>query len=323
MRDDEQDTYYCSAYAGQMAEFVRFKRAQGLKYRCETGRLRELSRFLADHHAPADQATVDRWCALRPHEQPGTQRLRISAARQFFGWLAARGEAAALPTPTRRRNPKTFVPYVFTHGEIGRFFAAADQAKARTPSVMATVAPVLFRLLYGCGLRIGEALNLDLGDVDLVAGCLTVRHAKYDQDRLVPMSATLAEVMRAHARRRPTGGSRDTGRFFVHRDGRPISPDVAYTWFRTVLWSAGISYQGRGHGPRMHDLRHTFAVHALKAMTDDGTDVHCALPVLSTYLGHSTLAATGQYVRLTQDLFPDVIAKTNPISAYVIPGDLP
>jgi integrase len=89
-----------------------------------------------------------------------------------------------------------------------------------------------------------------------------------------------------------------------------------------VIWAAGISHGGRSNGPRVHDFRHTFSVYSLKAMTDKGMDIYCALPLLSTYLGHASLSATGQYVRLTQDMFPEIIEKVNAIAAFVIPGEV-
>jgi integrase len=325
MRADEQDSYYASAFAGHMAAFVRYKRAQGLAYKTEPTALRAFSRFIAAlglDDTAISQEVVDEWCRKKPNERWSNQRQRATHAAQFLAYLAAHGVAAALPqTAGRRRDKEPFAPYVFTQGEVTRLFAAADQLKARSPSVMPAMLPVLFRLLYSSGLRISEALNLTRRDVDLETGCLTVRHAKFDQDRLVPLSPTMSELIRrydAAAFRAPTAGP--DALFFTHRDGRPVTRDSVYRWFRKTLWSAGISHGGPGKGPRLHDWRHTMAVHSLKAMTDRGTDIHVALPALSTYLGHSSVSATGGYVRLTQDMFPEVVAKVSALAAYVIPA---
>jgi integrase len=112
-------------------------------------------------------------------------------------------------------------------------------------------------------------------------------------------------------------------RFFTHKDGRAVTSDSIYRWFRKTLWAAGISHGGRGHGPRVHDLRHTFAVYSLKAMVDQGADVYWALPTLTTYLGHASVAATGQYVRLIPVMFPEVTAAVSAIASRVIPGGEP
>jgi integrase len=175
-------------------------------------------------------------------------------------------------------------------------------------------------LLLGSGLRISEALGLRFGDVDLDNGLLTIRMSKFDNDRLVPLSDSLLALFRGYsAEHHKTPKSHDA-LYFTHKDGRRINKDNIYRWYRKVLWSAGISHGGTGHGPRVHDFRHTFAVYSLKAMTDKGMDIYCALPILSTYLGHTSVSATGQYVRLTQDMFPEIVEKASAIAAFVIPG---
>ena len=137
----------------------------------------------------------------------------------------------------------------------------------------------------------------------------------------MPLAPSMTAIMRRYDATGPRlfTPAGDT-RFFTHRDGTPIAPDTVYRCFRRTLWAAGISHGGRGRGPRLHDLRHTFAVHSLKAMVDQGADVYWALPTLSTYLGHASVAATGHYVRLTQDMFPDVTAAMSAIAARVIPA---
>jgi integrase/recombinase XerD len=271
------------------------------------------------------QELIDQWCSKRPNERRSTQHRRVSYTNQFLNYLATQGVATGrVRTPNRRGERDQFTPHVFTRRELDQFFAACDKLKARTPSVMPALLPVLFRLLYGCGLRVSEALNLTRGDVDLNNGCLTIRHAKFDQDRLVPLAPSMVDIMRRYdtTAPRPPTVERDA-RFFSHRDGRPVGPDTIYHWFRMILWASGTSHGGRGHGPRVHDFRHTFAVHALKAMVDDGADIYWALPILSTYLGHASVAGTGHYVRLTQDMFPDVTAAMSALASRVVPGGEP
>jgi integrase len=185
---------------------------------------------------------------------------------------------------------------------------------------MPTLLPVLFRLLLGCGLRISEALEMRFGDVDLENGVITIRMSKFDKDRIVPLSSSVLNALLSYSVKQHKIPKNGDAPYFTHRDGRKINKDVIYRWFRKVLWSAGISHGGPGKGPRVHDFRHTFSVCSLKAMADKGMDIYCALPILSTYLGHSSVSATGQYVRLTQDMFPEIVEKASAIAAYVIPG---
>ncbi|HEY8684578.1 MAG TPA: tyrosine-type recombinase/integrase [Chloroflexota bacterium] len=328
MRIDEQASYYESVFAAHMAGFVRYKRAQGLSYADVPRTLRALSRFIAstgNTDVAMSQELVDQWCRRRPNERASNHHKRVAYTNQFLNYLAAQDFPVAFPqTPKRRGNRDSFTPYVFTRRELDQLFAAFDRLEAKTPSVMPVVLPVLIRLLYGCGLRVSEAVNLTRGDVDLNNCYLTVRHAKFDQDRLVPLSSSLAGIMLRYDATAPRlfTADRDT-RFFTHLDGRAVTSDNVYRWFRKTLWAAGISHGGRGHGPRVHDLRHTFAVYSLQGLANQGADVYWALPVLATYLGHASVAATGQYVRLIPDIFPEVTAAVSAIASSVIPGGDP
>jgi integrase len=304
-----------------MAEFICFKRAQGLKYNCETLSLRAFSKFIEKHtsgEAGLTREIVNEWCQFRPNETRSTQSNRVSSTREFLKYLSKKGVAVHLPRNTRKL-PSSFTPYIFSQDELVRFFMACDSISTKMPSVMPTMLPLLFRLLYGCGLRISEALSLRVADVDVDAGVITVLQAKFNKDRLIPLSDSLSRLFREYS-----SAFHKTvfpeARYFAHRDGRAIRIRNVYVWYRKILWAAGIPHGGRGNGPRLHDFRHTFSVYALKAMTDLGMDIYCALPLLSTYLGHGSISATGQYVRLTQGMFPEIVSKVSAISAFVIPG---
>jgi len=107
--------------------------------------------------------------------------------------------------------------------------------------------------------------------------------------------------------------------FFMKADRNPVTRDNVYRRFREILWESGISHGGKGTGPRLHDLRHTYAVHSLKRVVERGIDVYCVLPILSTYLGHTSVEATSRYVRLTADAFPEICAALDHTCGHVIP----
>ncbi len=324
MKNDEAIHYYGSVFAAHMAEFIRYKRAQGLKYEAVPRSLRSFSRFLSADEADdagIGQELIEKWCSFRPNENRLTQRRRIVETTQFLKYLSESGVNVHLPHPMRKSRARgAFVPYIFSNEELRRFFEECDRISARTPSMMPVMLPVLFRLLLGCGLRISEALGLRLGDTDLDDGVLVIRKSKFNKDRLIPLSDSLLPVLRGYSATYHKIPKGDKEPFFAHRDGRVVSQDTIYRWFRKLVWAAGISHGGRGKGPRVHDFRHTFSVYSLKAMNDRGMDMYCALPLLSTYLGHACVSATGQYVRLTQEMFPEIIEKANAIAAFVIPG---
>jgi integrase len=173
-------------------------------------------------------------------------------------------------------------------------------------------------MLYCCGLRLSEALKLKYSDVNLKTGVLTVRDAKSGNDRLVPISESLREMCGEYIL--TIQALSDNPYIFPTRFSTdPVTSESAYSYFRKILWEAGIPHGGRGKGPRVHDFRHTFAVHSLQKWVADGVDVYVALPILATYLGHDNIKITEKYLRLTAEVFPEMIKLAENYSQAVIP----
>jgi len=167
-------------------------------------------------------------------------------------------------------------------------------------------------------LRISEALNLRLQDVDLDTGVLTVIEGKFNKDRFVPLSPENHHRCRGYVKdvHLFSDGNAD---FFLAPNGQAITKGNVYKNFRRFLWQARISHGGWGKGPRLHDIRHTFAVHCLGQGLLQGKDLAAYLPILKTYLGHNAFRDTAQYLRLTADLSPDITAKVEQVFGQVIP----
>ncbi len=181
--------------------------------------------------------------------------------------------------------------------------------------------PEVFRLLYGSGMRVNEVLHLRVADVDLDRGILTVRDAKTRKDRLAPVGNVMAERLRIYA---GTFGHRaPDAMFFPAPDGGPYSASAVYTIYRTLLRVCGIPHGGRGRGPRMHDLRHTFAVHCLERWYRAGADLASKLTYLSAYMGHKSLVGTQRYLRLTPEIFPDIVVLMEHFSGSAMPKRTP
>jgi len=323
MREHEPEITYVSALGPHFHRFVDEKRALGCRYRTEAGRLVALDRFLLEEGVTSPdfpRAAVETWISRRPYESIRTQQSRVCLMRQLCLFLIRRGFAPYLPgTHLIRKEKSSFVPYVFTHEQMGRLLAAADQIRPHFLSPRREIMfPLIFRLLYGCGLRVNEALRLQIRDVDLARGVLTIREAKFRKDRLVPVAPSLTRRLRRYARAHLIHQA-PTDPFFPAPDGGPFHDRTIHDTFRRLLRTCGISYQGRGKGPRLHDLRHTFAVHRLMRWYRDGADLGVALPVLATYLGHVSLSGTQSYLRLTAEMYPDVIAALQAQYGQVIP----
>ena len=172
--------------------------------------------------------------------------------------------------------------------------------------------PVLFRTIYACGLRASEARLLRFDDVDLDAGVLTIRDGKGGKDRQVPVSAGLRDRLADyHAR---VAGRTGGDWFFPGTAGRPLTIGNIDKNFRRFLWQARIPHGGRGHGPRVHDLRHAMAVNNLRSWFAGGEDVAALLPVLQTYMGHAS--------HLRHRLLPEADRRVLPAHHHLHPACL-
>jgi len=323
MRESKPQVSYLSPLAPHLHQFVEEKRALGCRYRRQAHMLVTFDRFLLDHPTitpDLPKAVIEAWARRRPHESVSTLQLRISLVRQLCLFLIRRGFAPYLPGAHLVPKGRTsFVPYVFTQEQVSRFLAAADQIRPSLYSPRRKVSfPLIFRLLYGCGLRVSEARHLQIRDVNLARGVLTIREAKFRKDRLVPVAPSLAERLRSYAASH-LSGKRPDDLVFPAPDGGPFAHQTIHAAFRQLLWACKISHGGRGRGPRLHDLRHTFAVHRLMRWYREGADLGVALPALATYLGHVSLRGTQCYLRLTAEMYPDLVTALQARFGEVIP----
>jgi integrase len=238
--------------------------------------------------------------------------------RELARWLGRRGVPAyVLPAGTLPR-PARYVPHIYTDQELAALFTQTDRCHydSQVP-FRHLVMPVLFRTIYACGLRASEARLLRFGDVDLVAGVLTIRDGKGGKDRQVPVSTPLRDRLAGyHAR---VAGRTGGDWFFPGRTGKPLTLANIDKNFRRFLWQARIPHGGGGRGPRVHDLRHSFAVNNLRSWFARGEDVGALLPVLQTYMGHCSIAGTDYYLRLTAESYPHITARIQRACGDIVP----
>lgn len=304
-------------------EFVNFKRSTGYKYEKEHTILNHFDEYCFERSVTKPLLTkeiADAWCEKRLYEEPRANDQRVTALRQFAFYLTSMAYEAYIPIhlENRRSHKSKYTAYIFTHEEIERIFESSDKIYPNRRSTMHLVMPVLVRLLYSTGLRIMEALHLRLRDFDLTEGILRIEHAKFDKDRLVPVSASMLEILRQYCNvMHPTYLPDEY--LFVGITRQPLGHHDIYLRFREVLLQAGIPHAGRGNGPRIHDLRHTFACHTLQRADEQNVDLYAMLPVLSTYLGHESIAATSLYLRMTAEVYPRITDAVNAACSHVIP----
>ena len=301
------------------------KRAVGYKYDTEQRILARFEAFCGQEFPGLDtvtKASAEAWITAGRERgvRPATLQGVAAPVRELARWLGRRGVAAYVLPPRTLPRPARYVPHIYTDRELADLFAATDRChySAEAP-FRHLVMPVLFRTVYACGLRISEARLLRPGDVDTVTGVLQVRDAKGGKDRQVPVSGPLREQLAGYQSR--MAGQPGWEWFFPGASAsRPLTLINVYRNFRRFLWQARISHGGRGHGPRIHDLRHTFAVNNLRAWFAAGEDVNALLPVLQAYLGHSSISDTAYYLRLTAESYPHVAARVQREYGAIVPS---
>ena len=313
---------YEGPFKNHLQSHVELKKAIGYKYDTDARHLKRFDRYTMEkypHVAELTKEIVLDWCNKKPYETQANLCSRASIIRQFGKYLDSIGVKTYIIPKGYFPTEEQYVPYIYTIDELKGFFTETEKCRYcyECPH-RHLIMPVFFRMIYMCGLRVSEARLLKVADVDLENGVLTINQSKKDNSRLVPMSASLTERCRLYSKMvHPYPNAEDY--FFPALDGKPMTVGNVYKNFRKFLWRTGISHGGRGRGPRIHDFRHTYAVHCLKKWAEQEKDLTVYLPVLKTYLGHDSFEETAYYLRLTADVFPDITLKLETRYPKMIP----
>ncbi len=309
-----------TALVDLVADLVGVRHAGGYRFKVQERVLRQFAEHCRREGYPDGSITkeaIEGFCYGR-HLASSTVLRNELALRQLADHARAFGWAAHTPATTTRVRVPHQPPYVLTEDEVARLFFAIDSQAMSSYSNKALVDPVLFRVLYGTGLRVSEALNLTVSDLDISAGTLRIRDSKNGCARTVPVTDRLAKTMQAYvAAAHPIPWHSDYV-FYARAAGRPINQATLYTRFRGYLADAGIPHFAGG--PHPHSLRHGFAVANLRRWAAGGADLAAMLPYLACYMGHADLRGTQYYLRLTADACPEVMAKAQVRFGYVIPA---
>jgi len=238
--------------------------------------------------------------------------------------MARRGCSCFIPRLPKQPN-SNFAPYIFTKEQIASIFKAADDFRLYDKRMCSALfaMPTLLRLLYSTGLRVSEALSIRNEDVHIDENYIHIHKTKNGSDRVVPLCESMRNVLNTYLSHRDKmpimGVNASKSLLFIKTDGTEFLAGCVYQNMRKLLDICGIPYKGNHQGPRVHDIRHTNAIHALVQMGQEGMDLYTSLPILSTCLGHHSLSATEQYVRLTCTMYPELEEQCSQINAFVYP----
>lgn len=311
----------------QLADYVNEKRALGKDFGSEIKTLRSFDRFVVAEGYEQIGLTEDlywRWERSNPKDiKPNTLGHRIRTIAGFALYLKRNDYQTFIPPSPRgvRYCRSFYVPYIFTLDELRRLITACDtmtysHAWHNAPVVF----PVILRVLIGCGTRIGETLSMRMEDVDSERRIITILNGKGGKDRLIGVSEDVIKSIRELCKRIHPG--EDEGLIFTMADGNPYTRDCCYRIFRKQLWRAGIPHGGKDKGPRLHDLRHTYATLTLRQLVNSGVRLQTALQYLAAQLGHYSSSVTERYVHFCPDLVPLLAETIEGIASRVIPMEV-
>jgi integrase/recombinase XerD len=319
-------TGYRSPLGAHIEAYLTAKRALGMRFANEERTLRLLDRFVAAKRlATLGEVTpgvVDEFLASRPRRSARSYNHLQGTVRRLLDWMSIQGIADVVRYrghPRRETGRRT--PVLFTDAQMRQLLDAAarlNEGPGFTALAAATYR-VAFAVLYCLGLRVGEVSRLQVGDVDLNARTLVVRRTKFGKDRLVPFGPRLARELVTYLATRRKGRTLLDAPFFPGVRGATLSTNSMRRIFGRLCSTVGIGASESGAPPRVHDLRHSFAVATLLHWYEAGINPAGKLLQLSTFLGHSKIKATAVYLTITWELLREARSRFARVAATAIP----
>jgi site-specific recombinase XerD len=307
-------------------EYVALKQSMGMKFETEASLLRAFVKQMGDAVAVATVTSKDVLRYLNGRKVgPVTLfwHRKHDALKGFWEFAIRRGYTDRSPVPVRRaKEPVRFVPYIYSREELKRLLDGVTSYQKKWLKLEPVTLRAMLLLIYGAGLRISEALHLACSDVDLSAMTMTIRESKFYKTRRIALNAQLCGVLSEydHNRRQKEQARSDAAPFFTYKDGGAVARFVLEDAFLRLRTHVGVERKNARYQPRLHDLRHTFAVHRLTAWYRTGADVQSLLPGLSTHLGHLCLKGTQRYLTMTPELLTEASLRFEGYAQEVLHG---
>lgn len=286
-------------YLGVLSECASEKHYRGVRYT-----LYDLDGYLVSHDASEkclQEETLVRWLASK-RIKPQSKRNLLAHVKGFSKYLISMGYPVALPEPPY--PARDYVPYIFSDEELFRIITAADNIVTRTRGTRLDAeyqTPLLIRILYCTGMRLGEAIALTWSHIDLENGVIYALKTKNSKSRAIPIDASLGELLKSY--KRMTHSKGDCREYVFESSNNPGSPHgktFFRFWFGLVLQTAGIHYTRKTpyeRGPCLHGLRHLFTIQSFLKAESEGRPFEDSVPFVSTYLGHAGITETEKYLK--------------------------
>lgn len=312
---------YKSHFAKYMHGLILEKQALGYVYCQEQKQLRWFDEFCTANFPKEKELTqelLNAYSVRKSTEKPSGFSRRLIPIRELGKYMNRIGvKAYILPTSIAPKKIK-FVPHIFTNPELDTFFQTVDSLRFSNHSpARHLVLPVMFRLMYCCGLRPAEAIALKTINVDLENGNISILQSKMRKDRIVVMSDEMLDLCRIYRQKASLIFPRNEY-FFPSPNGTHYATTPVYIMLQQYWKLAGLSESG-AKPPRLYDFRHTFATKRINEWITQGKDLNACLPYLSEYMGHYSFTDTAYYFHLVPEIYPHIEKITEELYAGAIP----
>lgn len=314
---------YIGPFDIQLRNFISQKRLLGCKYIEEERLSYEFDKlsFELEKDPVLSMELINKYVEPKPNWQATTQKRHISFIKNFANYLINHDFEVQMPTIMAIKNSShvEYKPYIFSHAEIIKIFNAVDSIHPIKKNSHIFY-PVILRLLYSTGIRISEALNLRMDDINYDEHTIHIVNPKNNKDRILPIDKSLIYYLRWYENKiHETYNAEDL--FFLNNGkNKKYYRNNVQVYFSNILAQLDFPIGGyNGNGPHLHCLRHTFCVHSLQRMLLNDIPQTVALQYLSAYMGHQSIAATSNYLQLTVESFPDIIQKIESKYSEVLP----
>lgn len=308
-----------SVYKNEIIDFIYYKRAIGLKYESQCSELHLLDEhiFTSGNKKILNRDIIMSYLSLKPNERITNLCNRKAITRAFLNYLIEiknyKNIFNEIPS-TSLKGQELYIPYIFSETEISKIIYYAQNYSSHTPTNLLNTRNVIsciFTMLYCTGMRIGEICNLKVQDVDIEKGLIYIREAKNNNKRIVTMSNSLRDECYRYSLACTKVAISDIYFFDTGslKNNGKTPTWLVYYYFRKILKKSNITHLGKGKGPRVHDIRHTFCCHSLRQLSKLDGNINGYIVYLSTFMGHSSICETQDYIWITAELFADTLEK--------------
>lgn len=299
-----------------IADFISYKRSLGFKYEDVEYKFNYLEKCANNYglnEVSLPKELVENFVRKRDYEKQSNIIKRVWHIRELAKYMANKGYDAYIIPPLQKGSYKReFIPYIFTDDELVKLFRAVDEW-SKSPSLdhqyysERKKYPLILRILYSTGMRISEVLALKLRFIDFENNTFTILNAKNNSERIIPVNENIILMIKQYVKEEDIFLS-DDYIFKGDKKNSHLDKSTVDYHFQNFLRMANIPHPK--DGPRIHSFRHTFCVHRLKLWVLEGKDINALFPYLCAYMGHADTRCTEYYLRLTADLYPDIVYKS-------------